>query len=148
MSEITTAIKARQTQIARLKSEIETLQRAAGLMGGRTKAPAKATKATGKPKAKPQPKSKPKATAKSKTKPQPKPKAKKRHQWTAAEKAAIGKRMKAFWAKRRKPTAATTTPAQPKATQKRTRKPWSAAAKKAMSRRTKASWAKRRKAKG
>ena len=147
MSEITTAIKARQTQIARLKSEIETLQRAAGLMGGRTKAPAKATKATGKSKTKPQPKSKPKATAKSKTKPQPKAKAKKRHQWTAAEKAAIGKRLKAYWAKRRKPTAATTTaPAQPKGTQKRTRKPWSAAAKKAMSRRTKASWAKRRRA--
>lgn len=130
MSEITNAIAARQIQIARLQSDIAILQRAAGVVGGSTKAPAKR-------KAKPQPKSK------SKPKPKPKAKTKKRHQWTAAEKAAIGKRMKAYWAKRQKPTAAT----QPKATQKRTRKPWSAAAKKAMSKRTKASWAKRRKAK-
>ena len=83
MSEITRAIEARQIQIIQLRSDIETLQRAAGLVGGRAKAPAR-------PKAKPQ------------SKPKPKPKAKKRHQWSAAEKAAIGKRMKAYWAKRRK----------------------------------------------
>ena len=79
MSEITRAIQARQTQITQLQSEIEILKRAAGLVG--TKAPAK-----------------------SKAKPQPKPKAQKgkRHQWSAAEKAAIGKRMRAYWAKRRK----------------------------------------------
>ncbi len=132
MSEITKAVEARQTQITRLQSEIEVLQRAFGIVGP----PAKATGT---------PKPKPKA-AKPRAKPQPKAKAKakKRHQWTAAEKAAIGKRMKAYWAKRQKTTAK----AQPKATQKRTRKPWSAAAKKAMSRRVKASWAKRRKAKG
>ena len=128
MSEITTAIKARQTQISQLQSEIEVLQRAAGIV----EPPAKATGTpTPKPKA-----AKPKAGPK----PKAKAKGKRRHQWSAAEKAAIGKRMKAYWAKRRKPTAAT----QPKATQKRTRKPWSAAAKKAMSRRIKASWAKRR----
>ncbi len=77
MSEITKAMGARQAQITQLKSDIETLQRAAGLLGGKAKAPAKS-----------------KAPAK--------PKAKKRHQWSAAEKAAIGKRMKAYWAKRRK----------------------------------------------
>ena len=80
MSEITKAITARQTQIAQLQSDIETLQRAASLVGGRTKAPAKAA-------------SQPKAQAQAQGK---------RHQWSAAEKAAIGKRMKAYWAKRRK----------------------------------------------
>ncbi len=88
MSEITKAIAARQTQITKLQSDIEILQRAAGLVGGRTQAPATAT-------------SQPKAKAKPKPKPRPKAQ-KKRHQWTAAEKAAIGKRMKAYWAKRRK----------------------------------------------
>ncbi len=89
MSEITAAIKTRQTQIAQLQSDIETLQRAASIMGGRTRAPAKAA-------------SQPKATAKPKPKPKAKPKARgKRHLWSAAEKAAIGKRMKAYWKKRR-----------------------------------------------
>ena len=90
MSEITTAIKARQAQITRLQSDIETLQRAAGLVGGRTKAPAKATR-------------QPKAPAKPEAKPQPMARAKpkqKRHVWSAAEKAAIGRRMKVYWAKR------------------------------------------------
>ena len=90
MSEITTAIKARQAQITQLLRDIETLLRAASIMGGGTKAPAKTTR---RPKAKPQ--SKPKDRAKTK------PKAQKRHVWSAAEKAAIGKRMKAYWAKRR-----------------------------------------------
>ena len=94
MSEITKAIAARQTQITQLQSEIATLQRAASIVGPPARAAAKA-KPKQKPKAKPQPKAKPKAT--------PKPKAtQKRHQWSAAEKAAIGKRMKAYWAKRRK----------------------------------------------
>ena len=96
MSEITEAIKARQTQITQLQSEIATLQRAARVLGPPARAAAKA-KPKQKPKAKPQPKpkTKPKAT--------PTPKAtQKRHQWSAAEKAAIGRRMKAYWAKRRK----------------------------------------------
>ncbi len=96
MSEITKAIAARQTQITQLQSEIATLQRAASIVGPPAKAAAKATPKQ-KPKAKPQPKpkTKPKAT--------PTPKAtQKRHQWSAAEKAAIGRRMKAYWAKRRK----------------------------------------------
>ncbi|TDI21692.1 MAG: hypothetical protein E2P06_13685 [Acidobacteria bacterium] len=96
MSEITKAIATRQTQITQLQSEIATLQRAASIVGPPAKAAAKATPKQ-KPKAKPQPKpkTKPKAT--------PTPKAtQKRHQWSAAEKAAIGRRMKAYWAKRRK----------------------------------------------
>ena len=89
MSEITEAIEAKQGEITQLQSDIEILQRAAGLVVGRTKAPAKATSQT-------------KAPAKSEAKPQPKPKARaKPHEWSAAEKAAIGKRMKAYWAKRR-----------------------------------------------
>ena len=84
MSEITQAIAARQAQITQIQSDIETLQRAASIVGGRTKDPAKAA-------------SQPKATAK------PKPKVQgKRHQWSAAEKAAIGKRTKASWAKRKR----------------------------------------------
>ena len=90
MSQITQAIAARQTQIAQLQSEIEALQRAASIVGAPAKAAAKP-----KPKAKPQPKAKPTPKAK------PAPK-QKRRQWSAAEKAAIGKRMKAYWAKRRK----------------------------------------------
>ncbi len=85
MSEITNAIKARQTQIAQLQSDIETLQRAAGIMGGRKGATAKATSR--------------KATS------QPKPKTKskrKRPKMSAAAKKAVSKRMKAYWAKRRK----------------------------------------------
>ncbi len=128
LSEITRAIAARQTQITQLQSEIATLQHAASIVGGGTKASARAT-----PKAKPKAKATPR----------------KRQAMSAAQKKAVSKRMKAYWAKRQKPTAATATaPAQPKATQKRTRKSWSAAAKKAMSKRIKASWAKRRKAKG
>ena len=96
MSEITKAIAARQTRITQLQSEIATLQRAASIVGPPTKAAAKA-KPKQKPKAKPEPKPRPKAKATSK------PKATRtRHQWSAAEKAAIGKRMKAYWAKRRK----------------------------------------------
>ena len=145
MSQISAAIKATQTQIARLQSDVETLQQAVSIMGsGETAAPAKATPKSRKAKAKPTQKTTPKA----KQKPQPKGQGK-RHRWTAAEKAAIGKRMKAYWAKRKKASApAAAPPAQPAPTQTRTRKPMSAAAKKALSKRMKASWAKRRKGQG
>ena len=125
MSQISDAIAARQTQIARLQRDIETLQRAAGIMGGGKTAPAKGA-----------PTAKPRATAT--PKPQPK---KPRAGWSAARRAL----MKAYWAKRKKATAAAPA-AQPKAAKKR--KPMSAAAKKAMSKRLKAYWAKRNKAKG
>ena len=83
MSEISQAIAARQRQINQLQSEIVTLQRAASIVG--------ATGTT--------------ATSPSHPKPTPKPKAKakqKRPAWSAADRAAISKRMKAYWAKRRK----------------------------------------------
>ena len=137
MSEITTAITARQAQIKQLQSDIESLQRAASVLGGGTTARAKAV-------SQPKPKRSRKAKAKPKTTAKPK-----QHVWSAAEKRAIGRRMKAYWAKRKKPSATTAaSPAEPKAARKRKRKPWSAAAKRAMSKRIKASWAKRRKAKG
>ncbi len=88
MNEITAAIATRHAQIKTLQADIDALQRAASVLG----APAKSA-AT------------PKAQPKRKTKPRSQPRTKaqgKRHQWSAAEKAAIGKRMKAYWAKRRK----------------------------------------------
>ena len=110
MSEITEAIEAKQTRITQIQSDIETLQRAASLMGGGEKTPAKAVRQ--------KVRRQPKAT------PQPKPK---RRPMTAAQRAAVGKRMKAYWAKRRKPSApAAASPAQPTATQKRKRAPMSA----------------------
>ena len=132
MSEITAAIKARQTQIAQLQSDIETLQRAATIMGGGENTPAKAVR------------QKVPSQPKTKAQPQPQPK---RRRMTAAQRAAVGKWMKASWAKRKKASAAAAaTPARTTTTQKRTRKPMSAAAKKAMSKRMKASWAKRKRA--
>ena len=86
LSEITKAITARQNQIAQLQSDIETLQRAASIMGGRT---GTTTKPTSQPKAK--------------TKPKPKTRSKrKRPKMSAAAKKAVSKRMKAYWAKRKK----------------------------------------------
>ena len=82
MSEITKAIEARQTQITQLRSDIEALQRAASIMGPRAKATAKTASTT-----RPQPKTKPKQ--------------RKWPTWSAADKKAISKRMKAYWAKRR-----------------------------------------------
>ena len=124
MSDITKAIAARQAKIAQLQTDIATLQHAAGIIGSGETAPAKAIR-------------QPKATPQSKAK---------RRSMTAAQRAEVGKRMRAYWAKRKKASAkAAVTPAQPTT---RKRKPMSAAAKKAMSKRMKASWAKRRKAKG
>jgi len=87
LSEITKAIEARQTQIAQLQSDIEILQGATSIVGGGTRAPAKAAS---------QPKAKPKAQA-----PQPKGQ-RKRKPWSAAAKKAMSKRIKASWAKRKR----------------------------------------------
>ena len=89
MSEITKAIEARQTQITQLQGDIETLRRAAMILGRKgTAAKAASRKATRQPKAK--------------TTPKPKTKSKqKRLTWSEADKKAISKRMKAYWAKRR-----------------------------------------------
>ena len=126
MSEITRAIAARQTQIAQLQREIEALQRAASIVGPPAPAAAKPKtkrkqkrKRKQKPAAKPQskqvrpkPKAKPKQTSKVRAKPKQQKKKKptatqkqKRAAWSAADRAAISKRMKAYWAKRRKQRA-------------------------------------------
>ena len=92
MSEITEAIAAKQTQIKTLQSDIDALQRAATVLGGKTTA-----KATSQPKAKRKIKRKRrKRRAAAKTTQKRKP------LWSAADKKAISKRMKAYWAKRRK----------------------------------------------
>ncbi len=97
MSEITKAIEARQAQIVQLQSDIETLRRAASIVG-RQGTTAKATsQSTAKPKLK-RKKRKPRAKAAG----QPKSTRKKTPTWSAADRAAISRRMKAYWAKRRK----------------------------------------------
>ena len=109
----------RQTQIAQLQSELDTLQQAATIMGDGETAPAK-----GRPKSKPKAKvtATPQPTPKAAQTPQPTGQGKRR-QWTPAEKAAIGKRMKKYWAKRRKASAPADSPPKPAATQKRTSSP-------------------------
>ncbi len=84
MSEITKAIEARQAQITQLQSDIETLQRAASIMGGRAATSAKPTPAA-------QPTTTPA---------QPKIKLGQRP-WSAARREAMSKRMKERWATRR-----------------------------------------------
>ncbi len=94
MSEITTAIKARQAQITQLQNDIETLQRAASLVG-RTGTTAKAKKTIKRKRRK--------RRAAAKGSPgQPKTTQKRKPTWSAADRRAISRRMKAYWAKRRK----------------------------------------------
>jgi len=97
VSEITEAIQARQAQILQLQNDIETLQRAAGVLGGKTIA-------QGQPTTKSKPKRKRRrGGTEAKAAGQPKTTRKrKRPTWSAADKRAISKRMKAYWAKRRK----------------------------------------------
>ncbi len=81
MKEITAAIAARRAQIKQLQADIEALQRAASVLGGKTTA-----KATRQPTTSPaQPKTK-----------------RKRKPWSAAAKKAMSKRIKASWAKRKR----------------------------------------------
>ena len=100
MSEITKAIETRQAQITQLQSDIETLQRAASIVGrtGTT------GKATSQPKAKQKTKRKQRkmrAAAKGPSG-QPKTTKKRKPSWSAADREAISRQMKAYWAKRRK----------------------------------------------
>ena len=90
MKEITKALTAKQAQIKKLQRDIDALMRAAGILaGGEVKAKAK-TKAMAKAK----------ANAKAKA---AQPKAKRtRKTMSAAARKAVSKRMKAYWAKRRK----------------------------------------------
>jgi ElaB/YqjD/DUF883 family membrane-anchored ribosome-binding protein len=86
MKEITKALTAKQAQIKKLQRDIDALMRAAGILaGGEVKAKAK-TKAKAKAKAKA---AQPKAKRTRKT-------------MSAAARKAVSKRMKAYWAKRRK----------------------------------------------
>ena len=78
MNEITDAITARQAQIKTLQSDIDALQRAATVLAGKTTA---------------------KATRQSKTKSKPQ---QKRRGMSAAARKAVSRRMKAYWAKRKK----------------------------------------------
>ena len=127
MKQITDAIAARDAQIKALQEDIDALQRAATVLGGKTSTTAKA--APGQPRATTPPKL-----------------AQMRRGMSAAARKAVSRRMKAYWAKRRKPSApAPDSPAQPTAKQKRKRAPMSTAAKRAMSKRLKAYWAKRKK---
>ena len=82
MKEITKALAAKQGQIKKLQRDIDALMRAAGILaGGEVKAKAKAKAKAAQPKAK--------RTRKTKT-------------MSAAARKAVSKRMKAYWAKRRK----------------------------------------------
>ena len=97
MREITQAVSAKQMQISKLQSDIEALQRAAAVLQGKN-APAKVT--ASKPKAK---RKRRKKRAAAKGSPgQPKTTQKRKVTWSASDRAAISKRMKAYWAKRRK----------------------------------------------
>jgi ElaB/YqjD/DUF883 family membrane-anchored ribosome-binding protein len=80
MKEITKALAAKQGQIKKLQRDIDALMRAAGILaGGEVKAKAKAKAKAAQPKAK--------RTQKT---------------MSAAARKAVSKRMKAYWAKRRK----------------------------------------------
>ena len=97
MKEITEALTAKQAQVKKLQREIDALQRASGILAGKT------VRAKAKAKAKAKTKAKAKAT-----KPKPKAKAAKpktkrtRPTMSAAARRAVSRRMKAYWAKRRK----------------------------------------------
>ena len=78
MKEITAAITARHAQIKTLQADIDALQRAASVLGGKTTA---------------------KATDQLKT---PRKATRKRKPMSAAAKKAVSQRMKAYWAKRRR----------------------------------------------
>ena len=78
MENITDAITARHAQIKTLQADVETLQRAATVLGGKTTA-----RATGQPKTKSKRKQKGRGMS-------------------AAARKAVSRRMKAYWAKRRK----------------------------------------------
>ena len=99
MSEITTGIEARQAQILRLQRDIESLQRAASVLGGKTIAKGQ-TKS--KPKRKPRKKGTgAKVARQSKATPdQPKTR-RKRKPWSAAARLAMSKKVKASWARRK-----------------------------------------------
>ena len=97
LSEITEAIAAKQAQMIQIQSDIETLQRATTVLHGK-RTPAKVTPAQ--PKAK---RKRRKIAAAAKGSPgRPKTTQKRKTTWSAADRKAISRRMKAYWAKRRR----------------------------------------------
>lgn len=82
MKEITEALTAKQVQVEKLQREIDALQRAAGILAGK--------------------KVRAKTKAKTKTKSEASQAKRTRPTMSAAAKRAVSKRMKAYWAKRRK----------------------------------------------
>ena len=104
MTDIAKAIAAKQAQLDQLRTDLDALHRAASIMGGKKKSPAKARKRRGKLSAAARKVLSQKlkahwatkrADAKSKVK-------KKRRTMSAAQRKAVGKRMKAYWAAKRK----------------------------------------------
>ena len=97
MSEITKAIAAKQTRMIQLRSDIEALQRAATVLRG-TSTQAKVL--PGRPKAK---RKRRKVAAAAKGSPgRPKTTQTRKTTWSGAEREAISRRMRAYWAKRRR----------------------------------------------
>ncbi len=100
MSDFSNAIAAKQAQLAQLRADVEALQRAASIIGG--KSPAKKRKrgkmSAAARKALSQKLKAHWAKKKAGSKPTPK---KKRRKMSAAARKAVGKRMKAYWAAKR-----------------------------------------------
>ena len=102
MSDFSKAIAAKQAQLTQLQADLDALQRAASIMGGKTAA--KKDRRRGKMSAAARKALSQKlkahwATKKAASKPTPK---KKRRKMSAAQRNAVGKRMKAYWAAKRK----------------------------------------------
>ena len=102
MTDISEAIKSKQARLTQLQADLDALERAASIMGG--KAGAKARKRRGKMSAAARKALSQKLKAhwakkKAASKSTPK---KKRRKMSAAQRKAVGKRMKAYWAAKRK----------------------------------------------
>ena len=103
MTDISKAIAAKQAQLTQLQADLDALKRAASIIGGKQKPPAKKRK-RGKMSAADRKVLSQKLKAhwakkKAASKSTPK---KKRRKMSAAQRKAVGKRMKAYWAAKRK----------------------------------------------
>ena len=103
MTDISKAIAAKQAQLTQLQADLDALQRAASIIGGKQKSPAKKRK-RGKMSAAARKVLSQKLKAhwaKKKAAAKPTPN-KKRRKMSAAQRKAFGQRMKAYWAAKRK----------------------------------------------
>ena len=102
MTDLSKAIAAKQAQLTQLQADLDALERAASIMGGKQKSPAKKRKRRGKMSAAARKVLSQKLKAHwAKKKAAAKPK-KKRRKMSAAARKAVGQRMKAYWAAKRK----------------------------------------------